>query len=94
TGEATYSYVKPYTFIEESGERLCSNLDCGDGHGALVLGEETHLDGEYWVCGCPKNYMDMQIEDWSNTFKGDDAHDGLEYGNYAFVWRVRKIREY
>jgi hypothetical protein len=93
TGDVSYSYEKPYTFIEQPGERLCQNMDCEDGHGALLIGEETRQDGEYWVCGCPSQYQDRQIKDWSNTYKGDESHGELEF-SYDWVWRVRKIREY
>ncbi len=93
TGNASYSYVKPFTMIEQSGTRLCQNMDCQDGHGALLIGEETHQDGEYWVCGCPKQFQDKQIEDWSNEWKGDPVHGDLDF-SYDWVWVVRKIREY
>lgn len=94
TGGVSYSYIKPFTFIEQPAQRLCENMACRGGHGAVVIGEETHQDGEYWVCGCPKNFMDDKITDWTNTYKGDEARNGNEFGNYEFVWRVRKIREY
>jgi len=94
TGQSTYSYVKPFTMIEQPAQRLCENMDCNNGRGAIVIGEELHLDGEYWICGCPKQFVDQRIFDWSNTMKGDEAHDGLDFGNYEFIWRVRKFREY
>jgi hypothetical protein len=94
TGKVSYSYEKPYTFIEQSAERLCSNMACRGGNGAIVLGEETHADGEYWVCGCPSNFVDVKIADWSNTWNGDPARNGNDFPNYEAIWRVRKIREY
>ncbi len=94
TGAASYSYVKPFTMIAPSAEKACSILDCQNGVGAVLIGEETRLDGEYWVCGCPAQFQDKKISDWSYTWKGDPASNGLDFGNYEFVWRVRKIREY
>ncbi len=94
TGQASYSYVKPFTMITPTAQKACSILDCQNGVGAVIIGEETHLDGEYWVCGCPAQFMDKRISDWSYQWKGDESHDGLDFGNYDAVWRVRKIREY
>ncbi len=94
TGAALYSYVKPFTMIAPTAQKACSILDCQNGVGAVIIGEETHLDGEYWVCGCPAQFQDKRITDWSYQWKGDESHDGLDFGNYEFVWRVRKIREY
>ena len=81
-------------WIEQPAQRLCDDISCSNGLGAVVLGEEEHLDGGYWVCGCPAQFVDKHIADWSNQWKGDEAHDGLDYGNYEVLWRIRKIREY
>jgi len=94
TGQMSYSYVKPFYMIEQPATRLCANMDCSGGNGAIVIGEETHADGEYWVCGCPSNFADVNIADWSNTWNGDPARNGNDFPNYEAVWRVRKIREY
>ncbi|MEM4247634.1 MAG: hypothetical protein QXR48_00885 [Candidatus Woesearchaeota archaeon] len=94
TAKVSYSYEKPFNMIVQPAERLCANMACNNGVGAIVLGEETRQDGEYWICGCPKQFIDKKITDWSNRWKGDEARDGLDFGNYEFIWRVRKFREY
>jgi hypothetical protein len=94
TAEVSYSYEKPYTFIQQNPRRLCENMDCQNGNGALVIGEQTIHGTEYWVCGCSKQFADKRIADWSNTYTGDPAHDSNEFSNYEAVWLVRKFREY
>ncbi len=87
-GKVTYG---PGPFIAESPERLCNDIHCENGLGAVVIGEQ----GDYWVCGCPEHFTDQDIADWSNGWKGDEGHDGLAFNNPDNnAWLVRKFREY
>lgn len=95
TGDSTFaSYIKKSTLIEQSGERLCSNMACRSGMGAIMIGSEEHLDGKYYVCACPSQFTDQRISDWSNQWKGDPAQDSLKMGDYENVWRVKSTREF
>lgn len=95
TGDSTFaSYIKKSTLISQSGERLCSNMACNTGMGAILIGVENHLDGDYYVCACPSQFNDKKIEDWSNSWKGDPARGERDVASYEFVWRIKSTREY
>jgi hypothetical protein len=81
-------------FITPTGDKACSVVSCQNGYGAIVLGEQLHADGEYWVCGCPNHFSDADIADWSNQWSGDENRHGTEFNDYDLVLLVRKIREY
>lgn len=75
--------------IVESAERLCNDIQCHNGMGAIPVGEK----GDYWVCACGQQFADKNIATWSNQWKGDESHDPGEF--YADgTWLVRKFREY
>ena len=95
TGDSTFaSYIKKSTLIAQTPERLCSNMACSSGMGAIYIGDEEHLDGTYYVCACSSQFTDQRISDWSNQWKGDPAQDNLEIGDYENVWRIKSTREY
>lgn len=81
-------------FIQDSPQRACGFIHCESGLGSVVIGEENHLDGDYWVCGCPEHFENKVISDWSNEWTGDPARGQREFNDYEKIWRIRKIREY
>lgn len=87
TAQVSYG---PGPFIEESANRLCGQMACENGLGAVVIGEYQ----DFWVCGCPANFADQKIADWSNQWKGDEAQDGLVFPNQDNAFLIRKFREY
>lgn len=76
-------------FIQEPADRLCNNIQCENGEGGIVVGETpTH-----WICACPHNFQAQHIADWSNQWRGDDAHGSRPfYADSALL--VSKVREY
>lgn len=75
--------------IAESAERLCSDIQCQNGMGAIPVGEK----GDYWICVCGQQFADKSIASWSNQWKGDEMHNpGEFYTDGARL--VRKFREY
>jgi hypothetical protein len=89
TGQVSYS-TWPVPFIEEDAQRLCNDIQCQNGMGAIVIGEKS----DYWVCGCPEFFADQRISSWSNAWKGDEANHGLEFPNADNAFLIRKFREY
>jgi len=87
TGNVSYG---PGPFIADTADKLCNDIQCDNGQGAIVIGEKE----DYWVCGCPNFFSDQRIDDWSNQWKGDEAHNGLEFPNADRSFLIRKFREY
>jgi len=90
TGSTAQVSYGPGPFIEESAERLCNDIQCQNGQGAVPIGEYK----DFWVCGCPEFFADQRIADWSNQWKGDEAHNPVPFPNPDNSFMVRKFREY